>query len=137
MSACPNVGWSEGNCRVQSMTAGLKRPQQRSRKKETRFRTTPRLQGQRNGSGRQRTCGAPAGVAPPTRGSRSHGWPRPVCWPRPQRWPRLHSLVRILSEGDGLLEPPLLEHQRASLSRGQAQKGDLRSRGVPKNRKRF
>lgn len=46
MSVCPNMGWSRlgGNCCVQSIMAGLKRPQQRSWKKETRFRTTPKLQ---------------------------------------------------------------------------------------------
>lgn len=46
MSVWPNMCCSRpgGNCCVQSMTAGLKRPQQRSWKKETRFRTTPRLQ---------------------------------------------------------------------------------------------
>lgn len=46
MSVCPNMGasWPGGNCCVQSMTAGLKRPQQRSWKKDTRFRTTPKLQ---------------------------------------------------------------------------------------------
>lgn len=48
MSVCPNMGASRpgGNCCVQSMMAGLKRPQQRSWKKDTRFRTTPKLQRQ-------------------------------------------------------------------------------------------
>lgn len=48
MLLCPNIGWSQpgGNCCVQSIMAGLKMPQQRSWKKETRFRTTPKLQRQ-------------------------------------------------------------------------------------------
>lgn len=46
MSVWPNIGWSRlgGNCCVQSMMVGLKRPQQRSWKNDTRFFTTPRLQ---------------------------------------------------------------------------------------------
>lgn len=57
MSVCPNMGWSRpgGNCCVQSMTAGLKRPQQRSWKKETRFRTTPKLQRQTDANGHNMT----------------------------------------------------------------------------------
>lgn len=54
--------------------------------------------------------------------------------PAPNR--RVNSLVRILSEGDGLLEFPLLEGQGGPLSRGQAQEGDLRSHGGPKNQRR-
>lgn len=99
MSACANIGRLGGNCCVQSVTTGLKRPQQRSWKKETRLRTTPRLERQRNGSGT------------------SSGMIRSDCW--------VNSLVRILPEGDGLLQLPLLEHQGGPLRRGQAQEGDL------------
>lgn len=124
MSVCPNMGASRpgGNCCVQSMTAGLKRPQQRSWKKDTRFRTTPKLQRQADHIRDRAFTGRATRLCSAVFTQRQI---QLTSWRSIKIHVNVDSLVWILPQRDGLSQFPLVVHQIHPLSCGQSQEGNL------------